>query len=87
MAEQSAMSSGKIHHGWQKNPALLAEILALAEKFCAMVCDNFLGKFSRQQVVVLRHALSGLELSRIRFAVWRRNFKRLVHDKGWVKSA
>jgi hypothetical protein len=60
----------KIHPSWRKNPPLLAEILALAEKFRAMVCDNFPGKFRRRQVVVLRHALSGLELSGILFAVW-----------------
>jgi hypothetical protein len=72
MAEQSSMGSGKIHQGWRENPPLLAEILALAEKFRAMVCDNFSGKFCRRQggVVVLRHALSGLELSGILFAVW-----------------
>ncbi len=62
MAEQPSMGSGKIHNGWRKSPPLLAEILALAEKFRAMVSDNFPGKFRRRQVVVLRHALSGLEL-------------------------
>jgi hypothetical protein len=69
MAEQPSMGSGKIHNGWRKNPPLLAEILALAGKFRAMVCDSFPGKFRRRQVVVLRHALSGLELCRILFAV------------------
>jgi hypothetical protein len=69
MAEQPLMGSGKIHNGWRKNPPLLAEILALAEKVRAMVCDNFPGKFRRRQFVVLRHALSGLELSGILFAV------------------
>jgi hypothetical protein len=69
MAEQPSMGSGKIHNGWRKNPPLLAEILALAGKFSAMVCDNFPGKFRRRQVVVLQHALSGLELCGILFAV------------------
>jgi hypothetical protein len=70
MAEQPSMGSGKIHNGWRKNPPLLSEILALAEKFRAMVCDNFPGKFRHRQVVVLRHELSGLKLSGILFAVY-----------------
>jgi hypothetical protein len=69
MAEQPSKGSGKSHNGWRKNPPLLAEILALAEKFRAMVCDNFPGKFRRRQVVVMRHTLSGLELCGILFAV------------------
>jgi transcriptional regulator of met regulon len=38
-------------------------------KLQAMLCENFPGKFRRRQVVVLRHALSGQELSEILFAV------------------
>ncbi len=37
--------------------------------FRAILCDSFPGKFRCTQVVILRHTLSGLELSGILFAV------------------
>jgi hypothetical protein len=67
--EQSAMFSGK-------NPPWLAEKSSMfagnsrsGVKFCSLVCNNFPRKFHRRQVVVLRHAISDLELSGIPFAV------------------
>jgi hypothetical protein len=57
------MAGGKIRYDWRKNPHS-------GGKFQAMLCDNFPGKFRRRQVVVLRHTLSGLEISGIFFAVY-----------------
>jgi hypothetical protein len=88
--EKSALAGGKknfattggiICNGQWKNPPGLAEKSAMfggnsrsGGKLQAMLCENFPGKFRRRQVVVLRHALSGQELSEILFAVYQFTF-------------
>jgi hypothetical protein len=75
--KNSATTGGTICNGQWKNPPGLAEKSTMfggnsrsSGKLQAMLCENFPGKFRRRQVVVLRHALSGQELSEILFAVY-----------------
>jgi hypothetical protein len=42
----------------------------LDAKFKCMLCDNYPGRFPLMQIVVLRHALPGLEFLGIIFAVY-----------------
>ncbi len=74
--KNSTTTGGIICSGQWKNPPGLAEKSAMfggnsrsGGKLQAMLCENFPGKFRCRQVVVLRHALSGQELSEILFAV------------------
>jgi hypothetical protein len=56
-----------------------AENSSISGKFQAVLQDNYPGRFRRRQVMVLRHAILGPEISGILFAAYET--AQLMEDK------